>query len=112
MPKNIEKTTTWLITANDLRQGNVVYLNSEAGWESNIEKAQQLLDKTDAEQRLPAATSQQMQVVDPYLIEVEQLEDGSIFPVHFREQFRVSGPTHQLAPQPADGFNGNAQAAA
>ena len=65
MPKNIEKTTTWLITANDLRQGNVVYLNSEAGWESNIEKAQQLLDKTDAEQRLPAATSQQMQVVDP-----------------------------------------------
>ncbi len=101
MPKNEKKSTFWMITANDLRQGNVVYLTRESGWENDITRAQRLPDKEAAGQRLPAATTQQLQVIDPYLIEVEQLEDGSIFPVHFREQFRVTGPTHQLAAKAA-----------
>ena len=102
MPKNTDLSTIWVISANDLRQGNVIYLTKEAGWVSDINEAQQLADKASAESRLPAATAQQLQVIDPYPVEVIEHSDGTVSPVHFREQFRVSGPTHQLTAKPAD----------
>lgn len=102
MPKKTDISTTWVISANDLRQGNVIYLTGNDGWVADINHAQQLSDKATAEERLPAATVQQLQVIDPYLVEVEQHADGTVSPVHFREQFRVSGPTHQQAGKTSD----------
>lgn len=102
MPAKDAKNTLWMITANDLRQGNVVYLASDGSWVNSIEDAQQFSDNASAEARLPQATAQQLKVIDPYLIEVTRTDNGDIYPVHFREQFRISGPTHKLAKKSAN----------
>ena len=102
MPAKEHKDTLWMITANDLRQGNVVYMTNDGDWVGSIDAAQQLSDKEAAEARLPAAVAQQLQVIDPYLIEVARADNGGIYPLHFREQFRISGPTHQQAEQSAE----------
>jgi hypothetical protein len=83
-----------ILLANDLIDGDIV-VRAPQGWSRNpadarivhgIEEAQAL----DAEGQAAMARNE---VVDAYLVEVEIGADGRATPRHFRERFRVLGPS-------------------
>lgn len=81
-----------VVTANDLRSGEVVYWSSELGWQDALSRAEVFTDLAVAE----AAISEQdhpLIVVGPYLASV-RIEKGTAVPTHYRESFRKSGPTN------------------
>ncbi|GBD44193.1 hypothetical protein HRbin40_01677 [bacterium HR40] len=83
----------FILTANRLRDGRVVFLTAH-GWEESLRTA--IVAATEAEQRaleaLGAQSVAMCEVVDPYLVEVE-VENGVPSPLHYRERIRASGPT-------------------
>lgn len=86
--------TPKIVTANDLRNGRVVYLTADDRWADKIDDAEILTDEADADMRLVFALGQSRNVVGPYLADVARTPDGPA-PTHFREMFRVSGPTFE-----------------
>jgi hypothetical protein len=83
-----------IMTANDLLDGEVVFLTRE-GWSFDPHAA---LIADDAEtaawmEEEGRAGFKANRIVDPYLVPVERAADG--FPVasHFREAIRQKGPT-------------------
>jgi len=81
-----------VLTANDLRSGEVVYWSSQAGWQGVIESAEVFIELAVAEARLKAQDDP-LRVVGPYLAGV-RIENGSAVPEHYRESFRKAGPTN------------------
>lgn len=82
-----------LVTANDLRSGDVVFLTEAAGWSRRIAEA--ALAKGDAAASLLAraeADAKANIVVAPYLVPVT-LEEGRPVPLQFRERIRAEGPS-------------------
>lgn len=82
-----------VVTANDLIEGDVVYLTAAQTWSRDIAHAFVLTDKTDAELALAHADTQTASVVGCYLADVRQTASGPQ-PVHFREEFRRRGPSN------------------
>lgn len=91
MPK---ATYPQIISANDLLEGDVVYLTQSGDWSRHITEAQLVKDATEGEAAL-ARADQPESVVGPYLLPVAIDASGQVVPVHFREQFREHGPTHR-----------------
>jgi len=84
----------FVLTANDLLSGYTVYHDGN-GW---LAKLQDALVASDAEvaERLNAIGLAELErgaIIDPYLAGVSIGADGSIAPRHFRDQYRLSGPT-------------------
>ena len=79
-----------VLTANDLRLGDVVYLSAKNAWVRDIDDAEVLTDEADAQIRLIEASAQSSIVVGVYLAAVTT--DGA--PKHFRETFRATGPSN------------------
>ncbi|MFK7834833.1 MAG: DUF2849 domain-containing protein [Sulfitobacter sp.] len=89
MPKAF---TPSVITANALLEGDVVY-QTPFGWTRILEEAEVLTDEAHADLRLIEAEAQTAHVVGVYLAQVAL--DGAIpRPVHFREDFRATGPSN------------------
>lgn len=90
-----------LVTANDLKTGDVVYLTRSAGWSRHIADAS-IVPNTEAGATLLAvaeAQARQNIVVAPYLVPL----DADVHPprpVQFRERIRAQGPTTETR-QPA-----------
>ena len=82
-----------VVTASDLLEGDAVYLTSDDRWVREISRAEVITDEAHAQLRLLHAEAQQDRVVGPYLAEVAIGENGPE-PVHFREQFRLAGPSN------------------
>ena len=83
-----------MIIANRLRDGAIVFLAPDQGWELAI-AAGTLIDNEADATRLMAVAKQaetQCQVVDPQLIDVE-VKDGKLRPTAIREAIRAFGPT-------------------
>ena len=87
------KFTPKVVTANDLRMGDVVYMTAAGGWTRCHAEAELLEDEAHAELRLLAALGQPGIVVGPYLAEARAGTNGPE-PVHFREVFRTRGPSN------------------
>ena len=87
------KFTPKIVTANDLRAGDVVYLTASDDWSRHHHEAEFLEDEAIAELRLLRALGQGDIVVGPYLAEARQGTQGPE-PVHFREAFRTRGPSN------------------
>ncbi|MXU64569.1 DUF2849 domain-containing protein [Oceanomicrobium pacificus] len=83
-----------VITANDLLEGDVVYLTADCGWTGDIEEAFVAAEEEVARRMLATAESQHSRVVGAYLAEVSVGSDGRPSPVHFREAFRTRGPSN------------------
>lgn len=83
--------TPQIVSANDLLDGDVVYLTNFGDWTRLIEEAAIALTSNAADALL-AAADQPDKVVGPYLVPVDQSDDGPV-PRHFRERFRVDGPS-------------------
>jgi len=83
-----------MITANRLRDGLVVFLDSQRGWTEDFHRAAVFEDaatKTNALAEAAAAVEANL-VVDPYPIELE-LRAGHLAPKALRERIRATGPT-------------------
>ena len=82
-----------MLTANCLRQGDVLYWK-EGEWVLALAEGQVLATPAEADAALAAAQRYvtDNKVVAPYLFEV-RLENGHIRPVKEREIVRAAGPT-------------------
>ena len=83
-----------MIIANRLRDGAVVFLASNEGWEPAIAAGAVIETEADAARLLALAKRHETecQVIDPQLIEIE-IEGGSPRPTAIREAIRAFGPT-------------------
>lgn len=84
--------TPKVVTANLLRDGDVVYLTEAGRWSLDIADAEILDDEAHAQMRLVEGDDASV-VVGVYLADVT-LTDGAAKPAHFREDFRATGPTN------------------
>ena len=82
-----------VITANRLREGDVVYLTAAGQWSPLHQEAALFLDPAEAEARLAEADRQRHLVVGAYLADARPGLDGPE-PIHFREEFRTRGPSN------------------
>ena len=76
-----------VITANDLKQGDVIYLTATDLWTRNLSQAEIVYDDTAAQTRLSVAAQHSAQIVGAYLADVTPCDSGPE-PRHFREEFR------------------------
>lgn len=83
-----------ILIANDLLDGDVVVMGAD-GW-SRDPAAAFIADDAATAEALDAegrAAMGRNEVVDAYLVEILQRPDGLAVPTHFRERFRILGPT-------------------
>ena len=83
-----------IVSANDLFEGDVVYLDAQHGWTRELREAA-VAHTEEAAQALDAAANQPGRVIGPYLLDVTLDDDGLPFPSHFREKFRDRGPSNR-----------------
>lgn len=82
----------FVVTANALLEGAVVFLTADDRWSRSLVEAEILTDEAHAQIRLLDASVRQGEVVGPYLAEVVLGPDGPR-PKEMREKIRLSGPT-------------------
>jgi len=85
-----------ILLANDLLDGVVVFRALD-GWTPDP-RAALVAHTRDAADRLEAqaqAALARQEVVDAYLVDVSVGADGVPTPNHFRERFKVRGPSHR-----------------
>ena len=94
--------TPKVVTGNDLRAGDVIYLTADDRWSRLHHEAELIEDEARAETRLAEAAKQSLTVVGAYLADAQMGPDGPE-PVHFREAFRTRGPSNYFHGKQADG---------
>ncbi|OIQ33634.1 MAG: sulfite reductase [Alphaproteobacteria bacterium MedPE-SWcel] len=85
--------TPKVVTANDLLEGDVIYLTPAGGWTRELSEAELITDEAEAQLRLLDAQSQPKIAVGAYLADAKAGEQGPE-PTHFREEFRRTGPSN------------------
>ena len=85
--------TPKVVTANRLREGDVVYLTADDQWSPHHHEAELIEDEAHAQMRLLHAMGQKLLVVGAYLADAKPGANGPE-PVHFREAFRTRGPSN------------------
>jgi len=85
--------TPKVVTANDLLEGDVIYLTEDDRWSRDHKEAELIEDEAHADIRLIFASAQHNRVVGAYLAEAKPGPHGPE-PVHFREAFRAKGPSN------------------
>jgi hypothetical protein len=83
-----------ILLANDLLDGEVVFW-AHSGWSTDPSDALVAHDTQSAELLSAAgqAALARQEVVDAYLVDVTLRADGMPIPNHFRERFKISGPS-------------------
>lgn len=90
-----------VVTANRLREGDVVYLTADDRWSLVHHEAELIEDEAQANLRLHFAAAQKLYVVGAYLADAKAGPNGPE-PVHFREEFRTRGPSNYMHGKQAD----------
>lgn len=85
----------WLLSANLLLEGDVVYRTAAGGWSRAIAKAAVAQSEEAAAALLAAAKAEPHLVVDAALAEATVGPEGRVAPVSHRERIRALGPTHR-----------------
>ena len=85
--------TPKVVTANDLLEGDVVYLTADDRWSRRLSRAELITDEAHATIRLLDAQRQADIVVGAYLADARATDHGPA-PTHFREAFRMRGPSN------------------
>lgn len=85
--------TPKVIAANDLLEGDAVWLTVDDRWTRDMAQAELIEDEAVADDRLLFALGQTDIVVGAYLVDAEATADGPE-PIHFREAFRTRGPSN------------------
>ena len=82
-----------IVTANDLLSGDVVYLDGHDCWTDELELAELFTDEALAMEKLSYGADQINTVVGVYLADAKAGPNGPEA-VHFREEFRATGPSN------------------
>ena len=82
-----------VVTANDLRSGEVIYLRLPHDWTPELNKASVITDNDLAQAGLAFAQGQANVIVGAYLSDVVAEADGPKAS-HFRDTFRSTGPSN------------------
>ncbi|MBV1897566.1 MAG: DUF2849 domain-containing protein [Rhodobacteraceae bacterium] len=85
--------TPKIVTASDLLDGDVIYQTVDDHWSRQLADAEIITDEAHAQLRLLNAEQQQETTVGAYLADIAIGENGPE-PVHFREEFRRTGPSN------------------
>ncbi len=93
--------TAKIVTANLLREGDVVYLTDDDRWSQHHNEAELIEDEAHAQMRLLHASAQKLLVVGAYLADARPGPNGPE-PTHFREEFRTRGPSNYNHGKQAD----------
>jgi hypothetical protein len=93
--------TPKVVTANRLREGDVVYLTPDDRWSPFHHEAELIEDEAHAQIRLLHANAQRLAVVGAYLADAKAGPRGPE-PTHFRESFRTRGPSNYAHGKQAD----------
>ena len=96
------KPVSKIVTANDLFEGDVIYLTRRHTWSRDHADAALATSADAAEALLAAAKAQSLAIVGPYLADAAIGPDGLPVPVHFREVFRTLGPSNRFHGKQAD----------
>ncbi len=88
-----KKPFSQIVTANALIEGDVIYFTAQSTWSRDIADAELFTDPDRANAQLALANSDQSVVAGVYLVDATAGEDGPE-PVHFREDFRMTGPSN------------------
>lgn len=91
----MSRFTPKVVTANRLREGDVVYLTADDRWTLLHNEAELIEDEAHAQMRLLHAAAQKLLVVGAYLADAKMGANGPE-PTHFREAFRTRGPSNYL----------------
>ena len=83
-----------VITANDLLEGDVVYIDAAGHWTRDLTQAVLFEDRDALLAALAVAQSRPDLVVGIYATDMARGPDGTPQPVHFRESFRAKGPSN------------------
>jgi hypothetical protein len=83
------------VTANDLLDGDVVYLTPGCCWSRNLADAALATTPEEADKQLASALQQEHRVVGPYLMDVKRASGGELEPTHYRERIRTFGPSNR-----------------
>ena len=84
-----------VVTANRLREGDVVYLTADDRWSAFHHEAELIEDEAHAQMRLLHANAQKLVIVGASLADAKPGPNGPE-PTHFREEFRTRGPSNYL----------------
>lgn len=86
--------TPKMITANELRDGYVVFLGPNGSWVRSVEAGQLLAEGPELDQAKAYAQAQHdaRVVVEPYVIDIV-VKDGVPVPERLKERIRAKGPT-------------------
>ncbi|MFE3839145.1 DUF2849 domain-containing protein [Pseudogemmobacter sonorensis] len=95
------KFTPKVVTANRLREGDVVYLTADDRWSPHHHEAELIEDEAHGQIRLLHANAQKLDIVGAYLADARPGPLGPE-PVHFREAFRTRGPSNYNHGKQAD----------
>jgi hypothetical protein len=93
--------TPKVVTGNDLRLGDVVYLTADDTWTRHHHEAELIEDEAHAQMRLLHGAAQKLVVVGVYLADAKAGPNGPE-PTHFREAFRTRGPSNYHHGKQAD----------
>ena len=93
-PRKLARNGLYVVTANELLSGDVVFRNANGGWSPGVDAAAVLDSQDKGFVELAEAQKDERAniVIAPVLIEVT-VDDGAIRPVHIRERIRALGPT-------------------
>lgn len=98
----MSRFTPKVVTAQDLREGDVIYLTADDRWTRHHHEAELIDDEAHAQMRLLFAAAQKLVVVGARLADAKAGPKGPE-PVHFREVFRTRGPSNYLHGKQAEG---------
>ena len=90
-----------VVTANDLLDGDVIYLGHSGDWTRDLHLAALFRDEPSANTALERVTSDALNVVGAYLADAKAGAFGPE-PIHFREDFRRRGPSNYAHGKQAD----------
>ena len=93
-------TAAYVITANDLFDGEVVFWASPSDWRRRLAEAHPFADKSTAEDALAKVRADE--VVGAYLIDVKHEGQGGLATTHIREAIRARGPSNYFHGKQAD----------
>ena len=83
-----------IATGNDLLEGDVVYFTQACGWTRTIREAAIAPSAEAAAALLERASRFAHEVVGIYLVDARLDAHGRAAPAHFREAFRMRGPSN------------------
>ncbi len=88
----------FVLTANDLLSGYTVYHDGQA-WVGHLDRARVAHDPETGDKLndIGLAELARGAIVDPYLAGVTLAVDGALTPRHYRDAYRLSGPTVAFA---------------